>query len=155
MTPRAKCAKPVSPTECVPSPRVPSVQFSCSRASHGPRVLISTWKWLVKKNTRGCILSRQHILAFISLVFLFLFFLKFGLSPGSACLWSQAWPRGFSYCARKGDVNPNNITYCCSIISGCKVSVIVQQVVICESIYILSNKHYELVFQKDVLVALS
>ena len=37
-TPRAKCAKPVSPTECVPSPRVPLVQFSCFRASHAPRV---------------------------------------------------------------------------------------------------------------------
>ena len=73
-TPRAKCAKPVSPTECVPSPRVPLVQFSCFRASHAPRVLISTRKWLATKNTRGCILSRQHILAFISIVFLFLFF---------------------------------------------------------------------------------
>ena len=47
---------------------------------------------------------------------------------------------GFPVAARKGDVNPNYITYCRSIISSCKVSAIVQQVVICKSIYILSSE---------------
>ena len=47
---------------------------------------------------------------------------------------------GFPVATRKGDLNPNYITYCRSIISSCKVSAIVQQVVICKSIYILSSE---------------
>ena len=105
-----------------------------------PSCLISTWKWLATKNTRGCILSRQHILAFISIVFLFLFFWNLGYLPAVLVYGLKLDQGGFPVAARKGDVNPNYITYCRSIISSCKVSAIVQQVVICKSIYILSSE---------------
>jgi hypothetical protein len=66
---RAKCAKLLSPSECVPSPREYQLCSWCSSHILGHCmpliILISTCKWLATKNTRECILSRQHVLAFI------------------------------------------------------------------------------------------
>ena len=94
-TPKAKCVMSVSPSvfRQLEVPSVQLVQFSCPRASH-PLVL----KMVSDKEYPRVHTNRQHVLAFICLVERF-FFERSGLPPGSACLWSQAQPWGFSCCS--------------------------------------------------------
>ena len=106
-------------------PSVQSEQFSYSRASHAPCLLISTWKWLATKNTRGCILSRQHVLAFIGLVDFFLLDNP-GYLPAVLVCGHKLDHGGFPVASKIGDVNPSFTTDCCSMISSCKVSAQVQ-----------------------------
>ena len=67
---------------------------------------------------------------------------------------------GFPVAARKGDINPNYITYCRSIISSCKVSAIVQQdaKIHCNQKHLhpFKRSNMKSIYEKDVnLVALS
>ena len=89
-TQKAKCVMSVSlsVSHQLEVPSVQSVWFSYSQAPYVPCSFNPNLEMVSDKNTRRCILTREHVLAFYW--FSEKFFFESGLSPGSACLWSQS-----------------------------------------------------------------
>ena len=111
-TPKAKCVMSVSlSVSCqLGVPSVQSVWFSYSQAPYVPCSFNPILEMVSDKNTRRCILTREHVFAFCWFsikLFLFCFF----KSPGYLTCSTIG---GFPVAAMIGDMNPNYITNFCS-----------------------------------------
>jgi len=116
----------VSPTECVPSPRVPLVQFSCSQASHAPHSFNLNLK-MVSDQKYPRVHTIQTTCSCFYWFSIFFFLLdNLGYLPAVLVCGHMLDHGGFPVAARIGDANPRFTTDCCSNISSCKVSAQVQ-----------------------------
>ena len=111
-TPKAKCVMSVSlsVSHQLGVPSVQSVWFSFSQAPYVPCSFNPNLEMVSDKNTRRCILTREHVFAFCWFsikLFLFCFF----KSPGYLTCSTIG---GFPVAAMIGDINPNYITNFCS-----------------------------------------
>ena len=107
-------------------PSVQLVQSSYSRALYVPCSSNPILKMVSDKNTRRCILSKEHVLAFYCLAKV-LFYKTPGYLPTLLVYGHKLDHGGFPVAAMISDVNPSYTTDCRSIDSSCKVSAKVQQ----------------------------
>jgi hypothetical protein len=128
MTPKSKFVVSLSPTMSrqLGVPSVQLVQYTYSRALYVPCSSNPNLKMVSDKNTRRCILSKEHVLAFYCLAKVF-FYKSSGYLP-TLLVYGHKLDHGyFPVAAATGDVNPSYTTDCRSIDSSCKVSAKVQQ----------------------------
>ena len=96
-------------------PSVQLVQSSYSRALYVPCSSNPNLKMVSDKNTRRCILTREHVLAFYWFSIKFFCFLRVRVISRQ-CLFmvTSSTMGGFPVAAMIGDINPNYITNFCS-----------------------------------------
>ena len=117
MTPIAKGVVSVSPSVSRQpgGPIVQSVWFSYSQAPYVPCSFNPNLEMVSDKNTRRCILTREHVLAFYWFSIKFFCFLRVRVISRQ-CLFmvTSSTMGGFPVAAMIGDINPNSTTNCCS-----------------------------------------